>query len=122
MAHQSDVMLKGCILAPNNYFKKKFFFSKILVAKPLQKYITCPYTIKAHVINSTWNLQNGQFCRVAPELCIHSMLRVVLKCLLVARRENLTGVSTDLTGQLKNHDQTGAGRPDQFPSLRRIVT
>ena len=68
MAYQSDVMLKGCILAPNNYFKKKFFFSKILVANPLQKYITCPYTIKAHIINSTWNLQNGQFSRVAPEL------------------------------------------------------
>ena len=68
MAHQSDVMLKRCILAPNNYFKKKFFFSKVLVANPLQKYVTCPYTIKAHIINSTWNLQNGQFCRVAPEL------------------------------------------------------
>ena len=52
---------------------------------------------------------------------------------LIARKENLSGFSTDLTGQSKNLDPTGnptgrstrpvqvdptgAGRPDRFPSL-----
>ena len=41
----------------------------------------------------------------------------VLKCLLVARKDNLTGFSTGSTGRSKNLDPTGAGRPDRFPSL-----
>ena len=70
----------------------------------------------------------------------------MLTCLLVARKDNLTGFSTGLTGRLKNLDPTGnppgrstrpatrpagqpdrqparpvnptgAGRPDRFPSL-----
>ena len=49
------------------------------------------------------------------------VLQLLLKCLLVARKENLTGVSTGLTGQSKNLDPTGnltyAGRPDRFPCL-----
>ena len=49
------------------------------------------------------------------------MLRLVLKCLLVARKENLTGVSTGLTGRSKNLDPTDAGRPDRFPSLTYLV-
>ena len=49
-------------------------------------------------------------------LCI---FRLVLRCLLVSRKVNLTGVSTDLTGWSKNlvKDPTGAGWPDRFPSL-----
>ena len=35
------------------------------------------------------------------------LLQLVLKCFLVARKENLTGVSTGLTGLLKNLDLTG---------------
>ena len=31
----------------------------------------------------------------------------MLRCLLVARKKNLTGVSTDLTGRSKNIDHTG---------------
>ena len=31
----------------------------------------------------------------------------MLRCLLVARKENLTGVSTGLTGRSKNLDPTG---------------
>ena len=31
----------------------------------------------------------------------------MLKCLFVARKENLTGVSTGLTGRSKNLDPTG---------------
>ena len=39
----------------------------------------------------------------------------MLRCLLVARKENLTGVSTGLTGQSKNLDPTGnpTGRSTQ---------
>ena len=53
------------------------------------------------------------------------------RCLLVARKDNLTGISTGLTDRSKNLDPTGnptgrstrpanrpAGRPDRFPSLR----
>ena len=50
-----------------------------------------------------------------------SIVWLVLICLLVARKENLTGFSTGLTGRSKNLDPTGnpigAGRPDRFPSL-----
>ena len=46
-----------------------------------------------------------------------SIFRLVLRCLLVARKEN----STCLTGRSKNLDPTGnptgAGRPDRFSSL-----
>ena len=35
------------------------------------------------------------------------IFRLVLRCLLVARKENLTGVSTGLTGRSKNLDPTG---------------
>ena len=34
-------------------------------------------------------------------------IRLVFRCLLVARKENLTGFSTGLTGQSKNLDPTG---------------
>ena len=37
-------------------------------------------------------------------MCI---FRLVLRCLLVARKENLTGVSTGLTGRSKNLDPNG---------------
>ena len=51
-------------------------------------------------------------------ICI---FRLVFRCLLVARKHNLTGISTGLTGRSKNLDPTGnptgAGRPDRFPSL-----
>ena len=50
-----------------------------------------------------------------------NIFRLVLRCLLVARKENLTGVSTGFTGRSKNFNPTGnptgAGRPDQIPSL-----
>ena len=36
-----------------------------------------------------------------------STFRLVLRCLLVARKENSTGFSTGLTGRSKNLDQTG---------------
>ena len=36
-----------------------------------------------------------------------STFRLVLECLLVARKENSTGFSTDLTGRSKNLDPTG---------------
>ena len=36
-----------------------------------------------------------------------SIFRLVLRCLLVARKENLTGFSTGLTGRSKNLDPTG---------------
>ena len=53
-----------------------------------------------------------------------SIFWLVLRCLLVARKENSTGFSTGLTGRSKNLDPTGnptgAGWPDQFPSLLRI--
>ena len=35
------------------------------------------------------------------------ILRLVIRCLLVARKKNLTGVSTGLTGRSKNLDPTG---------------
>ena len=41
----------------------------------------------------------------------------MLRCVLVARKKNLTGVSTGLTGRSKNLDPTGAGRLNLFPSL-----
>ena len=48
-----------------------------------------------------------------------------LRCLLVARKENLTGVSTGLTGRSKNVDLTGnltgASRPHRFPSLQSTI-
>ena len=37
-------------------------------------------------------------------ICI---FRLVLRCLVVARKENLTGFSSGLTGRLKNLDPTG---------------
>ena len=37
----------------------------------------------------------------------YSIIRLVLRCLLVARKENLTNVSTGLTGWSKNLDLTG---------------
>ena len=54
-----------------------------------------------------------------------SIFRLVLRCLLVARKENSTGFSTGLTGRSKNLDPignptgnpTGAGRPERFPPL-----
>ena len=48
-----------------------------------------------------------------------SIFRLLVRCLLDAIKENLTGVSTGLTGWSKNLDPTGnptgAGRPDRFP-------
>ena len=41
------------------------------------------------------------------------IFRLVLRCLLVARKENLTGVSTGLTGRSKNLDPTSAGQPNR---------
>ena len=35
-----------------------------------------------------------------------SVIRLVLRCILVARKENLTRVSTGLTGRSKNLDPT----------------
>ena len=53
-----------------------------------------------------------------------SIFRLTLRCLLVARKENLTDVSTSLTGRSKNLDPTGypagAGWPDRFPSLIQL--
>ena len=44
-----------------------------------------------------------------------SIFRLVLRCLLVARKKNLTGFSTGLTGRSKNLDPTGnpTGRSTQ---------
>ena len=42
------------------------------------------------------------------------IFRLVLRCLLVARKENLTGFSTGLTGRSKNLDPNGAGNPTGF--------
>ena len=54
-----------------------------------------------------------------------SIFRLVLRCILVARKDNLTGFSTGLTNRSKNLDPTGnptgAGRPDGFPSLAKGV-
>ena len=36
-----------------------------------------------------------------------SIFRLVFRCLLVARKANLTGISTGLTGRSKNLDPTG---------------
>ena len=36
-----------------------------------------------------------------------SLFRLVFRCLLVARKKNLTGFSTGLTGRSKNLDPTG---------------
>ena len=36
-----------------------------------------------------------------------SIFQLVLRCLLVARKKNLTGISTGLTGRSKNLDPTG---------------
>ena len=36
-----------------------------------------------------------------------SIFRLMLRCLLVARKDNLTGFSTGLTGRSKNLDPTG---------------
>ena len=46
-----------------------------------------------------------------------SVFRLVFRCLLVAKKENLTGISTGLTARSKNLDSTGAGQPDRLPSL-----
>ena len=52
-----------------------------------------------------------------------SIFRLVLRCLLVAKKENLTGFLTGLIGPSKNLDPTGAGhatgagRLDRFQSL-----
>ena len=50
-----------------------------------------------------------------------SKFQLVLRCLLVARKENSTGFSTGWTGRSKNLDPTGnptgAGSPNRFPSL-----
>ena len=56
-----------------------------------------------------------------------SIFWLVVRCLLVARKENLTGFSTGLAGRSKNLDPTGNPtgrstrpvpvRPDRFPSL-----
>ena len=45
--------------------------------------------------------------------------RLVLRCLLVTRKENLTGVSIGLTGRSKNLDLTGnpTGRSNQPVSI-----
>ena len=48
-----------------------------------------------------------------------SIFRLVLRCLLVARKENLTGFSTGLIGRSKNLDPTGnpTGRSTQPVSI-----
>ena len=50
-----------------------------------------------------------------------SIFWLVLRCLLVPKKENLSGFSTGLTGRSKNLDPTGnptgAGQPDRFPFL-----
>ena len=38
---------------------------------------------------------------------MYTVFRLVLRCILVAREENLTGISTGLTGRSKNLDPTG---------------
>ena len=47
----------------------------------------------------------------------------MLRCLLVARKENLTGVSTGLTGRSKNLDPTGnpTGRSTRPVSISEAV-
>ena len=36
-----------------------------------------------------------------------NIFRLVFRCILVARKENFTGISTGLTGRSKNLDPTG---------------
>ena len=54
-----------------------------------------------------------------------SVFRLVRRFLLVAREDNLTGISTGLTGRSKNLDltgnPTGTRRPDRFPSLNHVI-
>ena len=52
-----------------------------------------------------------------------SIFRLVIKCLLVARKENLTGFSTGLTGRSKNLDPTGnlTGRSTRPVSISAAV-
>ena len=45
------------------------------------------------------------------------IFRLVFRCILAARKRNLTGFLIGMTGQSKNLDPTGAGRPNRFPSL-----
>ena len=47
------------------------------------------------------------------------VFRLVLRCLLVARKENLTGVSTGLTSRSKNLDPTG--NPTGFLLCRALL-
>ena len=49
---------------------------------------------------------------------------LVLRCLLVAKKENLTGVSTGLTGRSKNLDPTGnpTGRSTRPVSISAMET
>ena len=50
------------------------------------------------------------------------IFRLVLRCLLVARKENSTGFSTGLIGRLKNHDPTGRStRPVSISDAIRVV-
>ena len=50
-----------------------------------------------------------------------SVIRLVLRFLLVARKDNLTGVSTGLTGRSKNLDPTGRStRPVSISVLYSI--
>ena len=52
-----------------------------------------------------------------------STFRLVLRCLLVARKENSTDFLTGLTGRLKNLDRPAtrpAGRPDRCRSTRPV--
>ena len=56
-------------------------------------------------------------------ICI---FRLVLRCLLVARKENLTGISTGLTGRSKNLDPTGnptsrSTRPVSISDTRTVL-
>ena len=52
-----------------------------------------------------------------------SMLRLVLRCLLVARKENLTCLSTGLTGRSKNLDPTGRStRPVSISVMVPFIT
>ena len=74
-----------------------------------------------------WFVNTDFLLKVLFMIKYSSIFRLVLRCLLVARKENLNGFSTGLTGRSKNLDPTrqpdrpvdptGAGRPDRFPSL-----
>ena len=54
-------------------------------------------------------------------ICI---FRLVIRCLLVARKDNLTGVSTGLNGRSKNLDPTGnpTGRSTELVSNSDAVS